>query len=265
MRLLASSCLSLRLSFCPSILMEHLDSYRTDFPEIWYLSISWKSVKIQVLLKSDENNGTLHEDLCTFMIISRSILLRMRNVSDRSCTENQNSDFFRKSCRLWDNVEKYGTARQATDDNIIQRMRFTCWITKATDTHSEYVILIAFHGNNCYANAPQCYIIRTLLVLSFLILTQLDKRLGGLQKRSWRSVAAGNRTAFPRSSSLWPSHCTEKKPAEWVTLLTCIQQTTLRNLDKDIDYVFNVLHGLPQSLRTNTGICYLLSVSFVVT
>jgi hypothetical protein len=40
-------------------------------------------------------------------------------------------------------VEKYGRSRQATDDNIIQRMRFACWITKATDTHSEYVILIA--------------------------------------------------------------------------------------------------------------------------
>jgi len=26
--------------------------------------------------------GTFHENLCTFMIISRSILLRMRNVSD---------------------------------------------------------------------------------------------------------------------------------------------------------------------------------------
>ena len=41
-------------------------------------------------------------------------------------------------------MEKYGTARQATDDNIIQRMRFVCWITKATDRHSEYEILIAF-------------------------------------------------------------------------------------------------------------------------
>jgi hypothetical protein len=51
---------------------------------------------------------------------------------------------FRKSCCLWHNVEKYGTARQATDDNIIRRMRFALWITKATDTHSECVILIAF-------------------------------------------------------------------------------------------------------------------------
>ena len=40
-------------------------------------------------------------------------------------------------------MEKYGTARQATDNNIIRRMRFACWITKATDTRSEHVILIA--------------------------------------------------------------------------------------------------------------------------
>jgi hypothetical protein len=41
---------------------------------------------------------------------------------------------FPKSCRLWDNVEKCGRAGRATDDNIIQRMRFACWITKATNT-----------------------------------------------------------------------------------------------------------------------------------
>jgi hypothetical protein len=54
------------------------------------------------------------------------------------------NNIFRKSYRLWDNVEIYGTTRQATDDNIIRRMRFVRWITKATDTHSEDVILIAF-------------------------------------------------------------------------------------------------------------------------
>jgi hypothetical protein len=43
-------------------------------------------------------------------------------------------------------VGKYGTDRQATDDNITRRTRFECWITKATETHSEYVILIAFLG-----------------------------------------------------------------------------------------------------------------------
>jgi hypothetical protein len=52
--------------------------------------------------------------------------------------------FFRKSCPLWDNVQEYGRAWHATDDNIIRRMRFPCWLTKATNTHSEYVIRIAF-------------------------------------------------------------------------------------------------------------------------
>jgi len=40
--------------------------------------------------------------------------------------------------------KKYGKARQVTDDNTIQRMRFVCWITKATDTLSEHIILITF-------------------------------------------------------------------------------------------------------------------------
>jgi hypothetical protein len=44
-------------------------------------------------------------------------------------------------------MEKYGTAGQATHDNIIRRMRFVRWITKATDTYAEYVILL-FHGND---------------------------------------------------------------------------------------------------------------------
>jgi hypothetical protein len=37
--------------------------------------------------------GTLHEDQCTCVIISRSVLLRMRNVSDKSCRENRNTHF----------------------------------------------------------------------------------------------------------------------------------------------------------------------------
>jgi hypothetical protein len=33
------------------------------------------------------------------------------------------TNVFQKSYCLWDNVEKYGRARQATDDNIIQRRK----------------------------------------------------------------------------------------------------------------------------------------------
>ena len=37
-------------------------------------------------------------------------------------------------------------ASQTTDDNIIRRIRIACWIAKATGTHSDYVILIVFPG-----------------------------------------------------------------------------------------------------------------------
>ena len=78
--------------------------------------------------------GTLHEDLYTFMIISRSILLRMRNVLDKLVEEIEthilySKTFFQKWCHLWYNVKKYGTAGEASDDNITWRMRFACWIT----------------------------------------------------------------------------------------------------------------------------------------
>jgi len=47
----------------------------------------------------------------TFLIISRSFLLRMRNVSDKAVEKIKTHilcsvTFFRKSFRLWDNVGK---------------------------------------------------------------------------------------------------------------------------------------------------------------
>jgi hypothetical protein len=44
--------------------------------------------------------------------------------------------YFRKSYRLWDNVERYDRAGEATDDNIVRRMLFACWTPKATHIHS---------------------------------------------------------------------------------------------------------------------------------
>ena len=43
-----------------------------------------------------------------------------------------------------------------------RRMRFAFWISKATDTHSEYVICIAFPLQQWLHAAPGCYVIRTL-------------------------------------------------------------------------------------------------------
>ena len=72
------------------------------------------------------NSGTLHEYRYTFLIISRSFLPRMRNVSDKSCRENQNTNFvfsnsFSKIVpffeKMWGkkNIVERG---QATNDNM---------------------------------------------------------------------------------------------------------------------------------------------------
>jgi len=50
--------------------------------------------------------------------------------------------------------KKYGRVSQDTDDNIIRCTGFACWINEATDTHSEYVILL-FHSNTI---SPPYYI-----------------------------------------------------------------------------------------------------------
>ena len=41
-------------------------------------------------------------------------------------------------------MENYVTAREATGGNKIRLVPFACWITKATDTHSECVTFVAF-------------------------------------------------------------------------------------------------------------------------
>jgi len=62
-------------------------------------------------------------------------------------------NFFFKSRRLWDYVEKYCTAGQATS--------YACWIPKATNTHPQYVTLL-FQCNNGFTNAPLYYIVLAL-------------------------------------------------------------------------------------------------------
>jgi len=123
--------------------------------------------------------GNLHKQICTFMIISLWILLRMRNFPDKACRENRNthcvsSNFFpRNSYIFWHTITHTHTHTHAhiyiythtqththtrthtytyihcrvgqdTVENIIRNIRVLCWIIKTTDTYSECVILIAF-------------------------------------------------------------------------------------------------------------------------
>ena len=65
----------------------------------------------------------------------------MRNVADKICGESQNTHFIVNDLFFLKSGKKYVTVRQTTDDNIIRRMSFACWITKAIDMYSDYVIL----------------------------------------------------------------------------------------------------------------------------
>jgi hypothetical protein len=52
-------------------------------------------------------------------MVSRWILLRMVNISDNILEKKKQfcSISFRKSYPLWDNVEEYGTAKHAKEEN----------------------------------------------------------------------------------------------------------------------------------------------------
>jgi hypothetical protein len=59
-----------------------------------------------------------------FMIISHPILLRMRNLSYKSCTDRTHillstTIFFKLCCLCWDHVEKYCRAGQVTEDIMV--------------------------------------------------------------------------------------------------------------------------------------------------
>ena len=85
--------------------------------------------------------------------------------------------FFRKYCRLRDNVETLGGVRGATDDVTIRRIRVACWISKTISTHrhahahapghphvrmrtqTNMQYLLLFHGSNItlYVHCLSCY------------------------------------------------------------------------------------------------------------
>ena len=51
---------------------------------------------------------------------------------------------------MWKNVVDYNSPQT-------RHMLITCWITKASDTHLEYVITVDFQDNNGYANGNEYY------------------------------------------------------------------------------------------------------------
>ena len=130
------------------------------------------------------------------MIVSRLIFLRVRNISDKVCRGDHNThfvfNFFFFGNRdvyeiMW---KKLGTTRHATDYNIIRRARFACWIPKATDTHSEYVIHIAF---------PRQQWLHVSTCLLQLVVSKIGP-VSFFKCRSWRIVMSKCFLIYQRSS-----------------------------------------------------------------
>jgi hypothetical protein len=86
--------LKARISFFMSVCLPAWSNWAVN--EIWYLKIFRKFVeKFQVELKSANSSSycAARKDRCTVMVISNIILLRTKNVSDKSRRENQNTLF----------------------------------------------------------------------------------------------------------------------------------------------------------------------------
>ena len=112
--------------------------------------------------------GTLHEEPCAFLTISLSILLGMRNVSK---LQRKSKQTFQVQQRFLVDPDVYETMQK----NIVEpdgpqmtiwRTRIACWIPKATNTLSGFVILTVFRScNNGCTKTPQRFVIRTQPVL----------------------------------------------------------------------------------------------------
>jgi len=91
--------------------------------------------------------GTLHEDQYAFLIVSRSIIPRMRmfqtKVVEKIKTHFVPITFFFENRAVYEIMWK-NIVQPDGPQMTIQRMRISCWIPKATNTHSKYVIVIVF-------------------------------------------------------------------------------------------------------------------------
>jgi hypothetical protein len=125
------------MSVCLSLHVGRLGSHRTDFDEIWYLSVTWKSVKkIKVSLKCSKTNGYFtwkHFHIYDNVLLNSSYNEKCFKVVEKIKTHTLNNIFW-KSCHLWGNMKKCGGTKKATDNSVIWHMCFPCLTTKAVDT-----------------------------------------------------------------------------------------------------------------------------------
>jgi len=119
----------------------------------------------------------------------------MRNFSDKICRGNQSThfefhNFFPPKILVYEMRKKY--LAPGRPHIAIWCMRIECWISKSTNTHSQYVTQIFHHNNGC-TNPSQCYVIRTLPVLLSNSFTQ---HVGTLATALSASLAVASKSVF---------------------------------------------------------------------
>jgi hypothetical protein len=120
------------------------------------------------------------------MTISRLTLPRMRNISSKSCEEKENTHLvfnnrIPKIVPFYEIMSKNMMEPERPHTGLWRRV--ACWISKATraqeqasapaptstrtnaHAHRNMSDLLYFHSYNSFANAPLCYVTRTLPVL----------------------------------------------------------------------------------------------------
>ena len=121
------------------------------------------------------------------------------------------SNCFLKCYRLWDNVDKYGRAGQFTDNNIMGCMRFAYWVTTATDTHSECVMLAVPWQQWWSERAAVLYFkYVACLVFSWHCSSRIEtsfisRRNWGLTCPHWTTVCGSFSQIFLARRPLWAS------------------------------------------------------------
>ena len=145
-RLLASSCSSV----CLSVRMKQLGCHCTDLQENCYLGIFRRSVeRTHIWLKSDKKNWYFawrNKHLWLYL----DQLFLDEKLCGQTSKQNQNRHLIFNNFSfslenhvvyetMWKNTVQPGRPHMTT-----WLMRTACWIPKATNTHSEYVIFIAF-------------------------------------------------------------------------------------------------------------------------
>ena len=85
--------------------------------------------------------------------------------------------FFFANCAVYE-ITWENTVQPDRPQMTIWRMRVACWLTKATNTHSEYVIIIVFffHYDSGCMNASQCYGIPILPIIILVMTFHLYSR-----------------------------------------------------------------------------------------